>query len=184
MGAWDELRTAFADGKTTEHDPDAIDDRRIEFEDGTMWFPDGAPDPQVGKAGPASLFGLTLMAGMASVVLFVDAHPWRFPSLLPLSACVGLLVLLLRHNARKERAAEARLERGLFLLDDALVLRDPPYDESVPRSTIESFVVRSAVRDGERSKPWVHAVRNGGAEVPLSLTERSLPALERWLEGP
>lgn len=178
------LRQAFAEGRTREARATSLNDRCVEFDDGTIWFPEGKPDAQAARAGPAVLFGLLLVTGTASLVLFVDGHAWAVPSLLGPASCVLCLGWLLRRSVQAEAAAEARVERGLVLLPDALVLRDPPHDERVERVAIEGFVVRHARRGGDKALPWVHVVRNDGrSEVPLAVTDVSLPTLEAWLSG-
>ena len=159
-----------------------MQDRCVTFDDGTLWFPDGKPESQSGRVGPAALFGLLLMAGTASLVLLVDGHAWALPSLLgPVLCLLGLGFVLVR-SVRAEAAAEARIERGLVLLRDALVLRDPPHDERVERAAIGGFEVRHARRGGDKALAWLHVVRNdGGSEIPLAVTEVSRPTLEAWL---
>ena len=162
---------------------DTLYDRCVEFEDGTLWFPDGRPEAQATRVGPAAMFGLTLMTGTVSLVLFVDGHPWAVASLLGPALCLAGLVLLLGRQLRAEAAAEARLERGVVLRPDALVLRDPPHDVRVKRDSIRGFAVRLAHRGGDKAQPWVHVLIHADApEVPLSLTERFLPMLEAWFE--
>lgn len=178
---WTALRQAYAEGRAKSERADSLYDRCLEFDDGTVWFPDGKPDSQAGRAGPAAMFGLTLMAGTTSLVLFVDGHPWAVPSLVGLALCVAGLALLLVRGIRAEAAAEARLERGVVLLEDVLVLRDPPHDERVPRAAIRAFEVKLARRGGDKALRWVHVARDGGAEIPLALTEASLATLRRWL---
>ncbi|MCR9163359.1 MAG: hypothetical protein ACE37F_20460 [Nannocystaceae bacterium] len=179
--SWTSLHNEHAAGRTTVHRPDSLYDRYVEFEGGILWFPDGAPELQAARAGPAALFGLSLMTGIASAVLFADGHPWASVVLLGVVGCAASLVLLLRRTLRAEAAAEARVERGVVLLPDAVVVRDPPNDQRISRDDIDRVVVRLARRGGDTMQPWVYLVCRGGAEVPLMLSKRSLPTLERWL---
>ncbi|MEM6788779.1 MAG: hypothetical protein AAF715_14760 [Myxococcota bacterium] len=179
---WAALREAYAAGRVTVHRETSVQDRYVRFEDGTLWFPDGRPELEAGHAGPAALFGAVLLSGSLTVVLCVDGHPWALPSLLPLGFFVAALTIVVRRGARAHRAAELALERGVFLCDDTLVLRDPPFDERMARADIIRFAVHRAHRGGEASRPWIHVVKRGeDRSVPLDLTEDSLPELEAWL---
>ncbi len=178
---WTSLRDAHAAGESSELLSDSIHDRRVEFEDGVVWFPDGVPAPQGSTLGPASLFGLLIVSGSGSLVLFMDDHPWFVMSVVPTSVLALGLVLLLWRSARLERAAEARLDRGVFLLPDAVVLRRQGEETRIPRASIERFEVRHRTRGDEASTPWIYVVRRGDADVvPLDLTERSLGVLKAW----
>ncbi len=177
---WDRLRAEFATGEVRQQAARALEARRFEFADGTIWFPDGAHELTPSSLGLPALFGVMLCAGVGAAVCWADGLVYKWPATgVAVLALVGI-ALLLRSEARRTRAVESRLERGLFLLADGVLLRSQGVDTRIPKSAISSFVIRHRNRGGERSSPWLHILQ-GDVDVPTELTAPVLPIFERWL---
>ncbi len=178
---WARRRDAFAAGEVTRHGYDMLHDYRVEFADGTVWFPNGGLDPVGSGLEVVPAFALVLLSGVATLVLTVDGYNEVWWAAASLAVSLVLLWLGLARAQRLENAAIARLERGLFLTEDALTVHQS-VPTTVSRARIQRFDVRYSRRGEGPSQPWIVVVVEND-QVATGLGPSELPRLRAWLEG-
>ena len=143
--------------------------RRVVFDNGEIWFPAGKD--RASSAGGCAIQALgipTILSLMATIVCFADGlvYGWIFLGLLVL--CGAGLWIVSGNEKKKDEAAIARLQVGLFLLPDSLVLRDGVSDWVIPRDEVDEFKIVFARRGGNKARDWVHVIRRG-ENIPTDL---------------
>lgn len=127
------------------------------------------------------LFGL---GAMGVIVAIANHASLVVPAVLALLVAIALLTVVLRREHRLETEARRRLELGLFLFPDEIVVRDNGYDERIRRERVRAFLQRYSRRGGERALPWIHIVLHDGNEISTDLLWKDpiMTILEGWLE--
>lgn len=174
------LREDYQAGRVERHAEDSPWNRRIQFEDGTVWFPGGASDPTdivMLLLGP--LFVICLLG---TILCAADWLVWAWAFAGGLLLTGALIGLHLRADRRRRREVEARMERGLFLFADAAILRDDGFDRRIAREDILELAIRPSKRGYEKTLPWITFVlTRDKEEVTTWLTGNTLDVVEAWL---
>lgn len=177
--AWAQRRAAWAADDVTRHGFDMLHDYRIEFADGTVWFPNGGLEPVGSGLDVMPAFVLALLSGVATLVLAVDGYDevwWAAGSLV---VSLALLWLGLARAQRLQDAGTARLERGLFLTEDALTVHQS-VATTVSRDRILRFDTRLCRRGEGPLQPFIVVVIEG-EDLATGLRPSELPRLRAWL---
>ena len=177
------LVEARAGGRAREHR--VRHNRHVVFEDGTVWFPEGYEAP-----GAQVHLGILLVVAVGSLIGSIGAvvdgsmkWGWYFGPALVVSG--GLLAWALRRARAKTAAKEQALACGVFLFDDAIVIRDAGYDREAPRDAFVATRVRAAFSgNGSQSIPYLTLVAaDGGEDLHTQLHEASRKLVDDWLAG-